>query len=78
MLNKKSNAYADQISAALYEATPKAVFAAIAVSPIQNNGAVSWGGESENSYIASEWNTLHENGIVPQPVPAKFRYLIRS
>ena len=50
----------------LYDKTPKAVFAAVAVS------ALTSGGDKLNMakpYLLREWRILHENGIVPQKPP---------
>jgi hypothetical protein len=61
-LNKVYNAYADTLGAALYDATPKAVFAAIAVS------ALTFGGdyiEQAADRVLVEWLRLYEGGIVP-------------
>jgi hypothetical protein len=68
--NKTGNEYARVIDRALYEAVPKAVFAAIAVS------LATVGGDylaTANDAILAEWLTLHENGIVPQKPPATFK-----
>lgn len=75
-INKISNEYANQISPELFAACPKAVFAAIAVSCAINGGGnfdCEW---TPDEWIVTEWNCLHLNGIIPQPVPAKFRGLL--
>jgi hypothetical protein len=62
---KVSNAYAEQLPRNIYDATPKAVFAAIAVS-------LATHGDPFNADpllpILKEWEILHQNGIVPQPI----------
>ena len=58
---KTSNEYAQQIRN--YEAIPKAVLAAIAVSALTCGG--DWLEEATDR-INAEWLVLHEAGIVPQ------------
>ena len=65
---KKRNEYQETISPALYARTPKAVFAAIAVSLLANHSGVSF--DQIDQAIRDEWVVLHANGLVPQP-PAK-------
>jgi len=64
---KTMNAYAEELGR-LYGKTPKAVFAAIAVSRLTD------GGDSlaeAQSLLLAEWRILYENRIVPQrPVRA--------
>ena len=65
----RHNEYADTIGR-LFEETPKAVFAAIAVS------ALTGGGErlaQARAVILSEWRLLWQNGIVPQKPPGVAR-----
>jgi hypothetical protein len=62
---KLSNGYA-RVLGPLYARTPKAVFAAIAVS------ALSGGGDRLDEAaeaVIREWETLHLNGVVPQAPP---------
>lgn len=69
-INKLSNQYADVIPSDVYESTPKAVWAAIAVS------LATCGGDRLDDAARSvirEWSILHENGIVPQDIPAALR-----
>jgi len=73
-LNKISNEYAQTLRGeGLYDAIPKAVLAAIAISYATGGG--DWI-EHAKERIVTEWNTLHENGIIPQSVPAKYRKFI--
>ena len=66
-INKKMNNYAEAISPELYEKTPKAVFAALAVSlALQVNGENF---EILDAGFLREWDTLYKNGIVPQKPP---------
>ena len=64
---KKRNSYQEAISSKLYEETPKAVFAAIAVSLLANLSGVEF--EKIDAAILDEWRTLNANGIVPQAAP---------
>ena len=57
------NEYAALIGLDLYERTPKAVLAAIAVSYTINSEG------DAREYVLSEWATLHHAGIVPQAPP---------
>lgn len=69
---KVTNEYAREIRD-VYDDMPKAVLAAIAVS------ALTVGGDRLDAAtvrVVTEWDTLHAAGIVPQPVPAKFRKFI--
>ncbi len=69
-LGNKLNEYALAGGSDLFDATPKAVWAAIAVSfATQGGGAL----EEARTRILSEWSVLHANDIVKQPVPVKFR-----
>lgn len=72
-INKLHNDYAAALGA-LFDEMPKAVIAAIAVS------LASEGGNSLDdapARIATEWDVLYLNGIVPQRPPATVRALIR-
>lgn len=69
-INKLSNAYVDSLPAGLYEDTPKAVWAAIAIS------LATCGGDRLDAAaqaLVKEWRILHENNIVPQAIPASLR-----
>lgn len=73
-LAAKSNEYADA-AGDLLDATPKAVWAAIAISALTTGGdRIS----EARELIATEWDRLHSNGIVPQRVPGRFRGLVRD
>jgi len=67
-LNKTSNHYADIIPPALYAATPKAVFAAMAVSYAINSSDGDQRGAAE-TFLREEWAALYAAGIVPQRPP---------
>jgi hypothetical protein len=72
-LNKRSNEYADVVRS-IYDRTPKAVFAALAVSLMacRDNGEGETGdsgGDAILEALLEEWSILHENGIVPQRPP---------
>lgn len=61
--SKVTNEYAKAV-ADIYADTPKAVFAAIAVS------LATCGGDHIDEAVNNiliEWRILHDNGIVPQP-----------
>lgn len=60
---KLQNDYVEALGFSLYDAMPKAVLAAIAVS------ALTCGGdhlEHAAARVAEEWDALHVAGIVPQ------------
>jgi len=66
MLNKTLNDYATAGGFDLLQDTPKAVWAAIAVS------LATQGGDrltEARALILAEWEVLHANGIVPQKPP---------
>lgn len=75
---KIMNEYAQALEADLYERIPKAVLAAIAVSLAVRLGGMTGYGEdpptapfvAARGLILEEWEALHENGIVPQDLPA--------
>lgn len=73
---KQTNQYQRLLSARFYEACPKAVFAALAVSPIFNGGLPEIStseptpAEIEQALL-EEWGRLHEQGIVPQRPPGR-------
>jgi hypothetical protein len=61
---KRLNSYARELSDNnLYDATPKAVLAAIAVSALTCGGDQI---EHAHDRVLSEWWALYEAGIVPQ------------
>jgi hypothetical protein len=65
--NKIWNEYNRLLSeGGLYEETPKAVFAALAVSAL-TRGDLS----KAKQAILAEWLVLYENGIVPQKPPLR-------
>lgn len=64
---KTENEYQKAIDVALYEKTPKAVFAAIAVSVMTNSWGVSF--DNIDAALLQEWATLNSNGLVPQKAP---------
>ncbi len=72
-INKKPNQYQQQIDPRLYALCPKAVFAAIAVSPVMNGAAGLEDKDTPDAYLLREWGLLHRQGIVPQPVPTGFQ-----
>lgn len=61
-INKRTNEYAHELRS-YYDAIPKAVLAAIAVSYASSGGDYL---ENAAQNVADEWRTLHEQGIVPQ------------
>jgi hypothetical protein len=64
---KSTNEYMRQINGGLYEDTPKAVFAALVVSFLDQ---LSGGDEHDiDAEIIQEWSALYLNGIVPQKPP---------
>lgn len=72
------NQYVAAIDAKLFDACPKAVFAAIAATPAMNDGAVNCGENwSVNEWIVTEWHALATAGVLTQKVPAAFRHLIK-
>jgi len=60
---KQDNEYQKAIDRALYEDTPKAVFAAVLVSYLNRMGVEF---EEVDRAIAQEWQALYEAEIVPQ------------
>lgn len=60
---KQENEYQKAIDRALYEDTPKAVFAAVLVSYLNRMGVEF---EEVDRAIAQEWQALYEAEIVPQ------------
>lgn len=70
--NAKSNEYIEAIPLEIFENTPKAVWAAIAISLAVNLGAEGDFTRAAQQ-IVGEWAALKQNGIVPQNVPASLR-----
>ena len=70
---KLHNEYAATLSRGAFADTPKAVFAAIAISSLTQGG--DWLEEAD-ARLFTEWNALHVAGIVPQPVPSKYRHFV--
>jgi len=62
---KMLNDYARTLGA-LYDDTPKAVFAALAVSSLTCGGDAL---AEARERVLAEWQILHDNGIVPQKPP---------
>ena len=58
---KVLNEYARTVES--YDAIPKAVWAAIAISALTSGGDYL---EESESRVIEEWKALHEAGIVPQ------------
>jgi hypothetical protein len=65
-MSKKLNNYVLAIDQELYEKTPKAVWAAIAISYASGGGDRF---EEAAPNIAREWQALQAAGIVPQSAP---------
>jgi hypothetical protein len=72
---KTSNEYVAALGVELFGAIPKAVLAAIAVSFATSGGDRL---DDAAALVITEWHTLHQAGIIPQPVPARHRGLIIS
>lgn len=69
-----TNGYAAMLRG-LYDECPKAVFAAIAVSFVTAGGDYP---EYALAGVAKEWNILHQQGIVEQPLPGKLAHLLAT
>jgi hypothetical protein len=65
-ITKLTNEYVEVLGD-LYDKTPKAVLAAIAVSALTNGGDEL---DEAQARLLAEWGALHANGIVPQPLRA--------
>lgn len=63
---KKTNEYSELVND-IYDRTPKAVFAAIAVSEYINRLNIPIGSLSDA--VLKEWGALYKSGIVPQKPP---------
>lgn len=61
---KKTNEYQRLISGEMYEKTPKAVFAAIAVSFMLNHQGIL--PENMDAELKNEWKLLYDQDIIPQ------------
>jgi hypothetical protein len=72
---KMTNDYMDALSGELYDKTPKAVFAALAVSLFANDRGIVFS-DLDNA-ILEEWKVLYEQGIVPQK-PIKLTHPIQK
>lgn len=70
-INKMLNEYAEAVPCAVYEAIPKAVWAAIAISFANRIDGDRL--DQAAQMIVHEWSILHQNGIVPQSIPAALR-----
>jgi hypothetical protein len=68
-LKNKSNAYVDALEHGVYDATPKTVWAALAVSLMLRINEEDFRQLSND--LRQEWKVLNENGIVPQD-PTKY------
>lgn len=66
-LANKPNQYQQTIATELFDACPKAVFAAIAVSFLALQSGDNF--ERINNELLREWDVLHKQGIVPQAPP---------
>ena len=66
---KLSNPYQLSISRRLYARTPKAVFAALAVSPWHNRDRDD-STPTADAAILAEWEILFTGGLVPQRPPS--------
>lgn len=75
---KVKNGYVHRLPQKFYDQTPKAVFAAIAISAlnlISGDEVVN----SDDDYavlnaVLNEWQALHSNSIVKQKPPGKFKF----
>lgn len=68
--DKLLNEYVAAVPRKVYEDTPKAVWAAIAIS------LATCGGDRLDDAaraVIHEWSMLNQNGIVPQAIPAPLR-----
>jgi hypothetical protein len=62
------NQYANLIDPDLFDRTPKAVFAAMAVSGLSGGGDYLEGMDVDQA-VLEEWDALYRSGIVPQRPP---------
>lgn len=66
---KKRNEYLDSLPHGFFDSTPKAVFAALAVSLAArcgDGGMDDLSPETIGAFLTEEWRVLHANGIIPQ------------
>lgn len=70
-INKKLNEYVGAIPREVFEDTPKAVWAAIAISFANQIDGDRL--DLAAQMIVHEWSLLNQNGIVPQSIPAALR-----
>lgn len=76
-INKKLNEYVEVLPREVFEDTPKAVWAAIAISFAVNLGAEGDFSKATQA-VVHEWSILNQNGIVPQEIPASLRKYNRT
>lgn len=70
-INSRTNEFSREL-AEMFRAAPKTVCAAIAVSSLTCGGDYLTEARERFAY---EWRILHENGIIPQRLPAKYNAL---
>lgn len=70
-LKNKSNAYVEALGP-VFDAMPKSVLAAVAVSLAQRIDE-----EEAAFYVLNEWRVLHAHGAIPQSVPPSLLALLR-
>lgn len=70
---KQRNEYDRALEPGVYDAAPKSVLAAIAISRLTLGGDRL---DLATRALVTEWDTLHSNGVVPQPVPPSLRRFI--
>jgi hypothetical protein len=73
-INKKLNEYVAAVPREVFEDTPKAVWAAIAISLATCGGSNL---DDAARAVVREWGILNQNGIVPQTIPANLRQFNR-
>jgi hypothetical protein len=69
-MSKTSNEYVRILDHRMYETTPKAVFAAIAISYATLISGDENLGRSQQAII-NEWQALYNAGIIPQKPPTQ-------
>jgi hypothetical protein len=69
----KVNGYAYHCGMAFFDAIPKAVWAALAVSYASNGGELE--GTNTARKLVTEWRILNKNKIVPQEAPNNTKLL---
>ncbi len=80
---KLMTTYANECDPELYHRVPKAVWAAIALTPWFNGGAASVTtieGEplTLEEYVVTEWYVQHRQGLIPQRVPGQYLKLVKE